>query len=109
MEEKTREVVDGLGRGTGEVRMSGWAEMVRSLGEKGAKGEWLDHIHPGPVPASWLWADMMLYGQYAGLSHRFTRPRPRSFAEDEETDAFCVCHLLGLECAELRKVVTGIE
>lgn len=44
--------VDPLAGGT-----AGWETVL----EQG-KGEWLDHIHPGPIPGSWVWADMMLNG-----------------------------------------------
>lgn len=39
------------------VAFSNWAEMIRSA------DQFLDHIHPGPIPGSWLWADMMLHGE----------------------------------------------
>ncbi|KAL7416537.1 hypothetical protein BDY24DRAFT_380024 [Mrakia frigida] len=38
------------------VRWNEWAEVVRS-----EELPWLDHVHPGPIPASWVWADSTLY------------------------------------------------
>ena len=76
IEEKVKEVVrefeekEWEGRG---VEYNGWAEMVR--GAEGGKAEWLDHIHPGPVPASWLWADGMLYGEFRSWSGIVPEPK----------------------------------
>lgn len=65
VQEATKEVV---GADSMKGGLSGWEEIV------GGKGEWLDHIHPGPIPASWIWADMMLNGASLLLLERQESP-----------------------------------
>ena len=52
-----RATADVVGDDPLQGGLSGWESVIES------KGEWLDHIHPGPIPASWIWADMALNGQ----------------------------------------------
>jgi hypothetical protein len=59
-----RGAADVVGEDPLEGGLSGWESVIEP------KGEWLDHIHPGPIPGSWIWADMALNGRSRVLALR---------------------------------------